>query len=95
MVVAIIKALFHVRRFTSLKDKRSMVNSLKAQAAHNFGASVAETGLQDDRNDIELGLAIVSSDRPSLEGKVGHIRDFFWENSEQNLSDFSVEYEDW
>lgn len=46
----------------SLKEKRSVVRSLRDRLRSKFNVSVAETGLQDVSNRAELTLALVASD---------------------------------
>jgi uncharacterized protein YlxP (DUF503 family) len=46
----------------SLKEKRSVIRSLKDRLRSKFNVSVAETGLQDVRDRAQLSIALVSSD---------------------------------
>jgi uncharacterized protein YlxP (DUF503 family) len=47
----------------SLKEKRSVVRSLKDKLRTRFHLSVAETGLQEAHATAELSVAIVATDR--------------------------------
>lgn len=47
---------------SSLKEKRSVVRSIRDRLRSRFNVSVAETGLQDVRDRAELSIALVSSD---------------------------------
>ncbi len=47
----------------SLKEKRSVVRSLKDRLRTRFQLSVAETGLQDVHARAELSVALVATDR--------------------------------
>lgn len=47
---------------SSLKEKRSVVRSLRDRLRSRFNVSVAETGLQDVHGRAELTIALVSSD---------------------------------
>jgi uncharacterized protein YlxP (DUF503 family) len=51
----------------SLKDKRSHLRSAKAQLQHRFGASVAETDLQDVWQRARLVIALVAAGSSELE----------------------------
>lgn len=53
----------------SLKEKRSVVRSLKDRLRSRFALSVAETGDQDVLTRAEISVALVSSD-PTLAGTV-------------------------
>ena len=46
----------------SLKEKRSVIRSLKDRLRSKFNVSVAETGLQDVLARAELTIALVASD---------------------------------
>jgi len=47
----------------SLKEKRSVVRSLKDRLKQRFSLSVAETGVQDVLDRAEVSVALVASDR--------------------------------
>ncbi len=47
---------------SSLKQKRSVVRSLRDRLSSRFNVSVAETGLQDVHARAELTVALVASD---------------------------------
>jgi uncharacterized protein YlxP (DUF503 family) len=57
----------HLEGCQSLKDKRSIVQSLKARLRRELNCSVAETGEQDLWQRAELSCAVVGSDRTSVE----------------------------
>ena len=52
----------------SLKDKRSILQSLKAALGNGLNISVAETGAQDSWQRAEIACAAVGSDRKVVEG---------------------------
>ncbi|HKJ02560.1 MAG TPA: DUF503 domain-containing protein [Longimicrobiales bacterium] len=61
---------------TSLKEKRSVVRSLKDRLRARFHVSVAETDLQDVHTRAEIAVALVSSDRrlaESILDKADHL----------------------
>ncbi|MEP7326407.1 MAG: DUF503 domain-containing protein [Gemmatimonadota bacterium] len=51
----------------SLKDKRSILQSLKARLRQELNVSVAETGSQDSWQRAEISCAAVGSDRTVVE----------------------------
>lgn len=51
----------------SLKDKRQHLRSAKAQLQNRFGASVAETDLQDVWQRARLVIALVAAEASELE----------------------------
>jgi len=46
----------------SLKEKRSVIRSLRDRLSRKFNVSVAETGLQDVHARAELTIALVATD---------------------------------
>jgi uncharacterized protein YlxP (DUF503 family) len=46
----------------SLKEKRSVIRSLRDRLRSKFNVSVSETGLQDVHSRAELTIALVASD---------------------------------
>ena len=59
MNIAAITFRLHAPWVTSLKEKRMIVKSLTAQLQNKFHVSAAETGEQDTRRIIEIGIAAV------------------------------------
>lgn len=62
MVVAVLTALFRVPTAQSLKDKRSIVQSLVRRTAQRYRVSAAEVGHLDDVRCAEVAMAVVSGD---------------------------------
>ncbi len=63
MVVGVIAWELEIFAAQSLKEKRSVVNSLKDRLHERFNVSVAETGHQDKWQKAELTAAVVSAER--------------------------------
>ena len=95
MVVAVVRARFNVRHWTSLKEKRRFVQSVKSRACRTFGFSAAETGLLDDHHGCELGFALAASDRQTAERTVQSLRNFLQTESQDQASDIAVDIEQW
>ena len=47
---------------SSLKEKRSVIRSIRDRLSSRFNVSVAETGFQDAHSLAELSIAVVASD---------------------------------
>jgi uncharacterized protein YlxP (DUF503 family) len=62
MVVASITWDLSLPGCSSLKEKRSVIRSLRDRLRSKFNVSVAETGLQDVHARAELTVALVASD---------------------------------
>jgi hypothetical protein len=63
MVVGVIGWELEVFGAQSLKEKRSVVRSLKERLRNRFNVSVAETGLNDLWQRAEITACVVSNDR--------------------------------
>lgn len=63
MVIGVRSFELHVAGAHSLKDKRSVVKSLRDRLHNEFNVSVAETGHNDAWQTAELTVCIVSTDR--------------------------------
>ncbi|HKG92657.1 MAG TPA: DUF503 domain-containing protein [Gemmatimonadaceae bacterium] len=67
MVIAVRSWQLHLPGAHSLKDKRSVIKSMKDRLHNEFNVSVAETGKQDAWQTAELTACLVSSDRRHAE----------------------------
>jgi len=62
MVVASLTWELSLPGCASLKEKRSVIRSLRDRLRTKFNVSVAETGLQDVHTRAELTIALVATD---------------------------------
>jgi len=67
MVVGVIAWELEIVAAQSLKEKRSVVKSLKDRLHERFNASVAETAYQDKWQKAELTAGVVASERRHAE----------------------------
>jgi uncharacterized protein YlxP (DUF503 family) len=72
--VGIVRIELHLPGAGSLKDKRSVVRSLKERIRHRVQASVAEVDHQDLWQRAALGVAIVSGDRGQVTSQLQAVR---------------------
>ena len=70
---------------SSLKEKRSVLRSLKDRLRHKFNVSVAETGAQDVLTRAELTIALVATDRRFAESVLDKADRFVQENARANV----------
>jgi uncharacterized protein YlxP (DUF503 family) len=63
-----------LRHSQSLKDKRKVVSSLKAQIRHRFVAAIAETSDHDDRRRATLVCALVGG--PEVRQRAAELEHF-------------------
>jgi uncharacterized protein len=68
MVVGVLRVKLAIRSAYSLKDRRRVLNSLKARLRNHFNVSVAEVGDRDMWQLAELGVAAVGMERSVVNG---------------------------
>jgi len=76
MIVARIAIVLRLASAASLKDKRSVVKSLRERLRQRFNVAVAEVGAHDDWRRAELGLALVAADGVQLDREIDRITHF-------------------
>ncbi len=67
MVIGVRSFELHLAGAHSLKDKRSVLKSVKDRLHNEFNVSVAETGRHDVWQTAELTVCLVSADRRHAE----------------------------
>lgn len=67
MTVVCLQITAYLAHSSSLKDKRSAVKRLCEQLRREYGASVCEDGLQDNRQWMQLGMAMACADMPTAQ----------------------------
>ena len=70
MVIGVVSWELHVSGAASLKDKRSVIKSIKDRLHNEFNVSVAETGHHDVWQRAELTACVVSTDRRHAESVI-------------------------
>lgn len=76
MVVGSVIFTLGIEQAFSLKDKRKILNSLKAKLRNKFNIAVSEVGLQDVWNRSELAVVSVSGDRKRLDSLLSGVMNF-------------------
>jgi len=85
MVVASVSWDFSLVGCTSLKEKRSVVRSLRDRLVRTFKVSVAETAYQDVHERAQLTAALVASDGRVAESLLDRMDAFVEEHSEARI----------
>ena len=62
MIICLAKILISTVECNSLKEKRSIVNSIKERIKNKFNIRIAEVDYADDKKRSLLGMATVSND---------------------------------
>ena len=68
MIVGVARVQVHLPRAQSLKDKRSVLKSVRDQLRSHFNVAVAEVEPNELWQRAVLGIASVGEDRPYVEG---------------------------
>ena len=76
MLVKVLTVDLLIPGSSSLKEKRFVLKSLKERLRSRFNVSVAEVDYQDKWQRTLLAVAIVGSDRESVEGTCSQVRRF-------------------
>jgi uncharacterized protein YlxP (DUF503 family) len=90
LVVSILRLVIELDHATSLKDKRSVVKSLKDRVQHRFRISVAEVDDNDSLARATLAAAVLSNSRSHGETVLAKVLAFAEENAEARISDVEV-----
>jgi hypothetical protein len=90
MVVSMIQFRIGLPALESIKEKRSIVSSLKQKLATRFHISVAEVDLQDSLRYAQIGAALVSNSRTFGESVMHKALAFVEKNCEGVLEDAQI-----
>jgi uncharacterized protein YlxP (DUF503 family) len=78
MFVGIVQIQLHIPAARSLKDKRSVVQSLKERIRHRTHASVAEVDHQELWQRCALGVAVVSGESHQVDELLQVVREIVY-----------------
>jgi uncharacterized protein YlxP (DUF503 family) len=88
MFVGIVRVDLHLPSATSLKDKRSVVRSLKDRIRQHAHASVAEVDFQDLWQRAALGIAVVSGEKHQVDELLQTVRNLVMNTPGADLLDW-------
>lgn len=91
MIVGILQIELRIEWASSLKDKRSVVKSLKDRLHREHQVSVAEIGTQDNPQVATIGIAIAGSESAVVRSMIDRIIDRLREHRDAVLSDYASE----
>ena len=74
MFVGVVRVELHIPASSSLKDKRSVVRSLKDRIRERASAAVAEVDHQDLWQRAALGVAVVSGEHGQVDALLQTVR---------------------
>jgi hypothetical protein len=76
MVIGLVTASISIPEAQSLKDKRSVLRSLKDRVLNQMNVSVAEVGRQDSWQYSELAFVTVAAEAAIVESRMADISTF-------------------
>ena len=76
MVVGVLQIEVHVPSAQSLKDKRSVIKSLKDQLRGHFNVAVAEVAPNDMWQRATVGITTVGDERAYVEGLLAEVTEW-------------------
>lgn len=91
MFVGTLQVKLMVREARNLKDKRRVLRSIKDRLRGRFNAAVAEVDAMDLRQQIVLGIAVVSNDGAHAGKQINEIVDWLRHAPIAELVDYEVE----
>ena len=92
MLVKVLTVDLLIPGASSLKEKRFVLKSLKERLRSRFNVSVAEVDYQDKWQRTMIAVAIVGSDRESVDGTCGQVRRFIEGDHRVELADALEEF---
>jgi uncharacterized protein YlxP (DUF503 family) len=92
MIVGMLQVEVHLPNARSLKDKRSVLKSVRDQLRGRFNVAVAEVDSNDTWQRATLGLSTVGDDRAYLEGLLRQIAEWFRATRQVDVLRIDEEY---
>jgi len=91
VVIGLVTASISIPEARSLKDKRSVLRSLKDRILNKMNVSVAEVGRQDQWQYAELAFVTVAAESEIVQGRMAEIGDFLRSTPRFVLVHFNTE----
>ena len=91
MIVGVLNMQVSVFDAMTLKDKRSVIKSLKDRIANKFNVSIAEVGYNDSIRTSLLGVAMVANESRFVESALSSVVEFVRRMPKLSLIDFHIE----
>jgi len=90
--LGVLSIAVHIPAAQSLKDKRSVLKSLKDQVRRKFNVSIAELDGQDKWQVSTLGFAMINSDNRYIDSHLAHILSFVEGFPGLDICDSAIEF---
>ena len=76
MVIGLVTASISIPEARSLKDKRSVLRSMKDRALNKMNVSVAEVDRQDEWNYADMAFVTVAATSEIVQSRISEISEF-------------------
>lgn len=90
MLVGISEILIYLPNCHSLKDKRSIIQRIKALMRKKYNISIAEIGNKDSWKESKIGISCVSDSRRVIDRVMNKIMNDIDQNSDVQLIDYQI-----
>lgn len=80
MIIGVVTARISIPEARSLKDKRSVIRSMKDRALNKMNVSVAEVGEQDQWRFAEMAFVTVGATSEIVQSRISQISTFLRSN---------------
>lgn len=91
MIIGLVTVSISIPEARSLKDKRSVIRSLKDRIVHKMNVSVAETGGQDTWRFAELAFVTVAAESRIVQKRISELSTLLRANPRYVLLDLTTE----
>jgi len=90
--IGILYARIFIPQAQSLKDKRSVLKSLKDRVRDQFNVSIAEIGDLDKWQLSTLALVSVGNDQREIDATLQHLLIFIEQNSPAEITEHEIDF---
>jgi uncharacterized protein YlxP (DUF503 family) len=91
MLVGVLQLELHIYDANSLKEKRTVVNSILGRIRSRYQVSAAQLDTHDMWNRATLGVAIISNEAAAVHRVLNPIRDFVENDTRCDVIDCRIE----
>ena len=91
MLIGSLKIEFRLHGIFSIKEKRSIVLSLKQKIRNKFNVSVAEVEAQDNTDFLVLAVITVANETRHIQSTLNKTVTLVENNSSEEITDISME----
>lgn len=95
MIVSLLHCIIQLEDISSLKEKRSIINSLRQKMRNRFYVSAAEVDLNDSLTFAEIGVAHVSNSRVQGQRVIQKVSLFLEEETPGRIYDIQTHQEEY